>query len=34
MLPGGVDVIGVFAVGPPDMMQAAQAKLRQVNSSR
>ncbi|KAK2180449.1 hypothetical protein NP493_442g00009 [Ridgeia piscesae] len=30
MLPGGLDVIGLFAVGSPDMMQSAQAKLRQV----
>ena len=30
MLPGGLDVIGVFAVAPPSMMQDAQAKLRQV----
>ena len=30
MLPGGLDVIGMFAVGSPDMMQSAQAKLRQV----
>lgn len=31
MLPGGLSVIGIFAMAPPAMMQAAQAKLRQVN---
>ncbi|XP_069121505.1 protein odr-4 homolog [Argopecten irradians] len=30
MLPGGIDVIGVFALASPNMMQAAQAKLRQI----
>ncbi|OWF41028.1 protein odr-4 homolog [Mizuhopecten yessoensis] len=30
MLPGGIDVIGVFALAPPNMMQASQAKLRQI----
>lgn len=30
MLPGGIDVIGVFVVAPPKMTQPAQAKLRQV----
>ncbi|WAR31585.1 ODR4-like protein [Mya arenaria] len=30
MLPGGLNVIGIFAVAPPAMMQAAQSKLRQV----
>jgi len=32
MLPGGLDVIGLFAVGSPDMMQSAQAKLRQASA--
>jgi len=31
MLPGGLSVIGVFALAPPAMMTAAQAKLRQVH---
>ncbi|XP_060078570.1 protein odr-4 homolog [Ylistrum balloti] len=30
MLPGGIDVIGVFALAPPNMMQASQVKLRQI----
>lgn len=30
MLPGGMDVLGLYAVGPPDEMAAAQTKLRQV----
>ena len=30
MLPGGLDIVGVFALAPPAMMQVAQAKLRQV----
>ncbi|KAH3798653.1 protein odr-4 homolog [Dreissena polymorpha] len=30
MLPGGLDIIGIFAVAPPAMMQAAQVKLRQI----
>ncbi|XP_061171234.1 protein odr-4 homolog [Saccostrea echinata] len=30
MLPGGIDVIGLFVVAPPKMMQAAQSKLRQI----
>ncbi|XP_046558824.1 protein odr-4 homolog [Haliotis rubra] len=30
MLLGGLDVIGVFALAPPNMMQSSQAKLRQV----
>lgn len=30
MLPGGLSVIGIFAVAPPAMMQSSQAKLRQV----
>ncbi|XP_013420299.1 protein odr-4 homolog isoform X2 [Lingula anatina] len=30
MLPGSMDVIGIFAMAPPDMMQKAQAKLRQL----
>ncbi|XP_046368560.2 protein odr-4 homolog [Haliotis rufescens] len=30
MLLGGLDVIGIFALAPPNMMQSAQAKLRQV----
>lgn len=30
MLPGGMDVLGLYAVGPPDLMAAAQTKLRQV----
>ena len=34
MLPGGLDVVGVFAVGSPDMMNKAQAKLRQVNTKK
>jgi len=32
MLPGGLSVIGIFALAPPAMMQAAQVKLRQVRS--
>ena len=31
MLPGGLQVIGVFAVAPAQMMQSSQAKLRQVS---
>ena len=30
MLPGGLDIVGIFAAGPPDQMKAAQIKLRQV----
>ena len=30
MLPGGLQVIGVFALAPPQMIQSSQAKLRQV----
>ena len=30
MLPGGLDVLGIFAVSEPDAMKMAQAKLRQV----
>lgn len=30
MLPGGMDILGLYAVGPPDEMAAAQTKLRQV----
>ncbi|XP_038063585.1 protein odr-4 homolog [Patiria miniata] len=30
MLPGGLGVMGVFALAPPDAMKSAQAKLRQV----
>lgn len=30
MLPGGIDVIGIFVVAPPKMTQPAQSKLRQV----
>ncbi|XP_033732011.1 protein odr-4 homolog [Pecten maximus] len=30
MLPGGIDVIGIFALAPPNMMQASQVKIRQI----
>lgn len=30
MLPGGLDVIGIFAVAPPTMMQSSQNTLRKV----
>ncbi|CAN7944717.1 unnamed protein product [Ixodes hexagonus] len=30
MLPGGIDVLGLFAVGTPDALAAASIKLRQV----
>ncbi|XP_064616392.1 protein odr-4 homolog isoform X2 [Liolophura sinensis] len=30
MLPGGMSVIGLFAIAPPKMMEASQAKLRQL----
>ncbi|XP_070532756.1 protein odr-4 homolog isoform X2 [Ptychodera flava] len=30
MLPGGISIIGVFALAPPDMMNKSQAKLRQI----
>lgn len=30
MLTGGLDVIGVFAFGPSDMLTKSQAKLRQL----
>lgn len=30
MLPGGLDVLGIFALAPPNMMQSAQTKLRQI----
>ena len=30
MLTGGMDVIGVFAFGPMDMLTKSQAKLRQL----
>ena len=30
MLTGGLDVIGVFAFGPSDMLTKTQAKLRQL----
>lgn len=30
MLTGGLDVIGVFAFGPPDMLTKSQTKLRQL----
>uniref|UniRef100_A0A6B0VBJ4 Putative olfactory receptor 4-like protein n=1 Tax=Ixodes ricinus TaxID=34613 RepID=A0A6B0VBJ4_IXORI len=30
MLPGGIDVLGLFAVGPPDALAAAHIQLRQV----
>lgn len=33
MLPGGLSVVGIFAVAPPAMIQSAQAKLRQVSKS-
>ncbi|CAG2206554.1 unnamed protein product [Mytilus edulis] len=29
MLPGGLDVLGIFALAPPNMMISAQTKLRQ-----
>ncbi|CAH1787225.1 unnamed protein product [Owenia fusiformis] len=29
MLPGGLDILGVFALGTSDMLKSAQAKLRQ-----
>ena len=28
MLTGGLDVVGVFAFGPPDMLTKSQTKLR------
>ena len=31
MLPGGLDVLGIFALAPPNMMISAQTKLRQVS---
>lgn len=30
MLPGGLGVIGIFAIAPPDMMQTSQGKLKQI----
>jgi len=30
MLTGGLDVVGVFAFGPSDMLTKTQAKLRQL----
>ena len=30
MLPGGLRIIGVFALAPPDVMKKVQPKLRQV----
>ena len=30
MLPGGLDVIGIFTVAPAHMLKDSQAKLRQV----
>ncbi|XP_041369971.1 protein odr-4 homolog [Gigantopelta aegis] len=30
MLPGGLDIIGIFALAPPDMMSNAQTRLRQI----
>ena len=30
MLTGGLDVIGIFAFGPPDMLANSQTKLRQL----
>ena len=30
MLTGGLDVIGIFAFGPSDMLTKSQAKLRQL----
>lgn len=34
MLPGGLQVVGLFAVGPADMLNVSQAKLRQVTVIR
>lgn len=34
MLPGGMDVLGLFAVGTPEELAAAQPKLRQVGCSQ
>ena len=31
MLPGGLDIVGIFALAPPDMMAKAQTRLRQVS---
>ncbi|XP_005103652.1 protein odr-4 homolog [Aplysia californica] len=33
MLPGGLSVVGLFAIAPPAMLKAAQTKLRQMMSS-
>lgn len=30
MLTGGLDVVGVFAFGPPDVLTKTQGKLRQL----
>ncbi len=30
MLPGGLDIIGVFVTAPPQQMSAAQSKLKNV----
>jgi len=30
MLPGGLHVMGIFALAPPNMMSSSQAKFRQV----
>lgn len=30
MLTGGLDVVGIFALAPPNMMQSSQTKLRQI----
>ena len=30
MLPGGLSVVGMFVIAPPDAVKAAQAQLRQV----
>ena len=30
MLPGGLNVIGIFAVAPGEMLKDSQSKLRQV----
>lgn len=35
MLPGGLNIIGIFAMAPPDMMKlACNGKLRQVSDRK
>ena len=32
MLPGGLDIIGIFTIAPPNVINACQIKLKQVQT--